>query len=349
MTFSYRKTIKLCYTILCIITVSFMMGYWFYKYEVEDRDIGVVDYAQLENAKEIKIPDVTICIDFPFHVRNLKAINSTITIWDYIDYLRGDVYDKMYEEIDYSNVTMDLNKYFKSAWVSWRNGSSTPISSDSINYIETFNGFSNEYVFIKCFTMRSNVEEQRRVKQVEVNFDSGKMISDLSNDKCLSLFVHYPNQFFLLKSFESPVFCLKRVWITYLIIEKLEILKQRNSRHRKCSNDIDNYDGNIVNDVLHKTECHPPYIQSHQSYPKCKTQKDIKEGIVDILAQKRVRIPNACQRISEVRQNIENVGGNFTTWRLQITYPEEVKIITKSKDVDVHSLIGTLVAILDYF
>ena len=109
MTVSYRKVFELFFTILCIITVAFMMGYWFYKYEVEDRDIGVVDYAQLEDAKEIKFPDVSICIQDPFHAKNLGAIRfysnytaqqaMNIAWREYRSYLAGDIYDQILEVI----------------------------------------------------------------------------------------------------------------------------------------------------------------------------------------------------------------------------------------------------------
>ena len=367
MTFTSRKLTKLCFTILCSITVAFMMGYWFYKYEVEDRDIGVVDYAPLGDADTIKLPDVSLCIENPVHDRNLKAINSSIRSGDYVAYLGGDdpyylgryTYDKMYEEIDYSNATLgNLNHYFGSGVVWWQNGTDKIITSDNINYIETFNGFYLDgMTFLKCFTMRLNVEEQQRLQGVRVFLDKSEMNRDLGADFYIRLLlvVHYPSQFFLLKSIEMRSVRLHEASSTTLSLEKLEILKQRNSRHRKCSEDIDNYDKNIVDELLHKTGCCPPYIQSHPSYPKCKTEKDIREGRIDILARKRVQIPNACQRISEVRQRIKNQREHMTnekiseTWSLVIDYPEEVKIITQSKDVDVHSLIGNIGGYLGLF
>ena len=150
------------------------------------------------------------------------------------------------------------------------------------------------------------------------------------------------NQFFLHKSIQVSLVFLDQYKDTGINMEKIEILKRRNSRHRKCSGDIENYDKNIVDEVLHKTECRPPYLQSHHPYSKCTAQKDIKAGKIDRLARKRARIPNACQRISEVRELIRNNIENSTTWTIGIAYPEEVKIIEQSKDVDVHSLIGNI-------
>ena len=152
MIFPYRKAIKSCFTIVCTITVAFMMGYWFYKYEVEDRDIGVVDYQLMEDAEAIKFPDVSLCIDNPFHDKNLKVSNANITAEKYHQYLAGRLYDKMYETIDISNVTVDLNHYIISAWVQWQNGTSKLISSNNINYIESFRGFDNpKDSFLRCF------------------------------------------------------------------------------------------------------------------------------------------------------------------------------------------------------
>ena len=51
--------------------------------------------------------------------------------------------------------------------------------------------------------------------------------------------------------------------------------------------------------------------------------------------------PKACQRISKLGFDAESTPPiNF--WRLTILYPEEVKIITQSKEVDGHSLVGNI-------
>ena len=66
-----RKAVKLSFTIVCAIVVTFMVGYWFYKFEYEDRDIGVVDYAMLEEEEDIEFPVVSLCFEYPFIEENL--------------------------------------------------------------------------------------------------------------------------------------------------------------------------------------------------------------------------------------------------------------------------------------
>ena len=72
MSFCSRKKCKTAFTIACTICVAIMVGYWFYKYDVEDRDIGVVDYAPLNHAKDIKYPAVSICFRNPFLYQNYE-------------------------------------------------------------------------------------------------------------------------------------------------------------------------------------------------------------------------------------------------------------------------------------
>ena len=43
-----KGNVKLCFTFSCIIIVAIMIGYWLYKFEIEDRDIGVVDFVPLD-------------------------------------------------------------------------------------------------------------------------------------------------------------------------------------------------------------------------------------------------------------------------------------------------------------
>ena len=147
-----RKSCKLLYTIACIIALTFMVGYWFYKYEFEDRDIGVVDYTPLEDAEEINFPAVSLCFQNPFLDKNLRFSNSNVSSKAYHLYLAGKLYDKMYEQIDYANVTLDLRQYLEYGAVEWKNASYNHLSSDSMHHFEVFDGFHFD-IFLKCFTI----------------------------------------------------------------------------------------------------------------------------------------------------------------------------------------------------
>ena len=101
-----RSHIASTFTITCCIVVSFMAGYWVYKYQIEDRDIGVVDYLTLSTAKNINMPAASLCLKDPFvdgsfetfyENNGSKAINKDA----YLHYLIGENFDDLLEVVDY--------------------------------------------------------------------------------------------------------------------------------------------------------------------------------------------------------------------------------------------------------
>ena len=79
-----RKIFKICFTTVCTIVVTFMIGYWFYKYEIEDRDVGVVDYAQLSDEVDVEFPAISLCLADPFLDKKLKELSVNISVELYL-------------------------------------------------------------------------------------------------------------------------------------------------------------------------------------------------------------------------------------------------------------------------
>ena len=95
----------------CWIIVGFMIGYWFYKYEVEDRDIGIVDYIPLEEANDIEFPMATLCLVQPFIEAEIKEIDINVNSSVYQDYLKGNILEESLHGLD--QVVDGLGKLFK--------------------------------------------------------------------------------------------------------------------------------------------------------------------------------------------------------------------------------------------
>ena len=361
MIFCDRKKIKVVYTIACIIAFIFMVGYWFYKYEIEDRDIGVVDYTRLEDAEDIKFPAVSLCFEDPFLDKYLRFQNSNVTRQSYLSYLAGNRYDEMYEQIDYSNVTLDLRQYIVKGTVIWQNASYNDVLSESMHHFEVFDGFQYT-TFYKCFTIQYTGEEERKVKSTTFVYDKLRLEVDWPSRfrnvftwtylKVL-LIIHYPGQFYMHQNNENKFFNLYDTDGTRVKIQDIEVLKRRNSRKKKCSKDIDNYDNMLVDKWLSREKCRPPYLKSHKSYPKCNSKKKIKQSKLDLEMQKKMGMSKACQRISRTKIDLNQKQDQFSKylgeWWFTIQYPEEVRIITQSKEVDIHSLIGNIGGYLGLF
>ena len=362
--FGNRKKFKTLFTIACTICVAFMVGYWFYKYDVEDRDIGVVDYAPLNHVEDIKFPSVSICFRDPFLFKRLRDINENITKETYRQYLGGEVYDKIYEQSEYANLSINLDRYFTDAFLILQNGTKLQEKYDSsaIVHTEVFNGFlrlsGSLDFFYKCVMMKYIGKDQRKVEEAYFYYDKNQLLHDWQEDEYsnldMSIVVHYQNQFILANAREyyNREFSNREqgrsIWI-----DEFEILKRRNSRWRKCSTETDNYDNTVVEEIMRRKGCRPPYISGHTHYPKCDSKKKIRDAKIEVLTRRKMGLPKPCQRSSKIRRSTTRSHYREneidSSWDLRIFYPEEVKIITQSKDVDVHSLIGNIGGYLGLF
>ena len=103
---------KFSFTFSCVIVVTFMIGFWFYKFEVEDRDIGVVDLVPIGEATDIKLPYPTLCFIDPFVDEKLGKMIPKLDKHSYLQYLKGEHYDERIEMVPYNNITFDLGNYF---------------------------------------------------------------------------------------------------------------------------------------------------------------------------------------------------------------------------------------------
>ena len=71
-----RKSFKIFINICCLLTVAFMIGYWLYKYEIEDRDIGEVDYVTFKEAAKVHYPTLSICFENPIICKRIMCITT---------------------------------------------------------------------------------------------------------------------------------------------------------------------------------------------------------------------------------------------------------------------------------
>ena len=51
------------FTAFCIASTFVMVGYWMYKFQLEDRDIGVVDYKSIQESDDIPFPVFSFCFN----------------------------------------------------------------------------------------------------------------------------------------------------------------------------------------------------------------------------------------------------------------------------------------------
>ena len=342
-----RNLFRSCFQIVCILGAALMVVFWLYKFEVEDRDIGIVDYVTIEEVEQFEPPLVSVCFMPPFLNKGFTRTGLTVNIPRYSQYLMGDIFDKNFQKIDYDNVTLNLENYFLYATIKF--AKEKQLQTLRLNHSVIFNGYLRILRgddFMKCFEVAIHPDSKQPYEQIVLHYNKLKLIQDLSGSLEAHMWtfwnVHSSNQFLMEVNDPKLLELFKTSSELFLTIKGIELLRRRNSRKKKCMQDWRNYDLAVLKEHVKSHRCRTPYQKLYLEFPKCNTKNSIKQAAY-IFDQVRTKyFPKPCQRISKLDQSFN--AGLFESKLLKviISYPEDVKIITQSKEIDVHALIGNI-------
>ena len=326
-----------------------MIGYWFYKFEVEDRDIGVVDYVSIEEAVDIKPPVASLCFIDPFIISNLEKLFPGIDSSSYLDLLKGETFDENVNIVEYSNVSLNLDEFLLYGYSQMRN-ETVPTQDDIFNK-ESFNGFNKWGFFEKCFEVTSK-KSSNHLYQIIVKYDLNRIHQGLGNDSIsFSVAINYPGQYLLRITLPDDVQPEGENKNILLNIEDIEVIKSRNTRIRKCTpyDDKKSFDDMVLDAHIISKGCNVPYLRGIKNFSKCHKKENVKSLFYDYTLVQNKYYPVSCQRLSKIVYEVNRYDqyGQYRdydsgTWELVIVYPKYYRVITQSKEVDVHSLIGNI-------
>lgn len=331
---------------ICVVIVTVMIGYWFYKYEIEDRDVGVVDYRSFdESTNDFRFPILSLCIQDPFLKQKSKNNVSNPFHNEYAEYLKGDVSKDAKVLASYEESTINLNKHFTYAIEKWNNESQWRKNTLILSHANVFNGFCR-HKFLKCFSIESNIDSNRHIQQIQIFYNLTSLLHTTTTEKLKMFFkVNYPGQFLLgdlPTHFSSQGLNLTSGNI-FIRIKRVEVLKRRNTRNKKCSVDAHTYDEMVLKKHVEMFGCSPTYVIKQEGFPTCNASEE-KESRFQYENARNINPEKDCHRMSEVRaQTTMNRKSNSEApWRFGWSYPEEIRVITHSQEVDIHSLIGNI-------
>ena len=342
-----RKVFRSCFRIVCVVGVAFMVGYWVYKFKIEDRDIGVVDFVSLEENKDAKLPVVSLCFFNPF----LKdKINSTVPgtkINQYLEYLIGEKYDEKLRMIDYDEVTINPEDYFLYSLVYLSNETRFRNNSFQFRTNAIFDGI--EYYrksFVKCFAVEMYDSTIRNVRVIKLFFDMQKILTDLDSPGGIYMQhnLHYPGAYLVEVNSARKAPMTPKVNSFHITIDGMEVLRRRNSHNRKCSDGPGNYDDMVLEHHIEKVGCRAPYQRPHKGYDVCNSQEKIEQSIYRYEIASKI-YPPPCERIAKIdyKDQAGQVSSvNNETWMFYLSFPKGIKVITQSKEIDGHALLGNI-------
>ena len=114
-------TFRYLFKAFCMVCLLSMVVYWIYKFVVEDRDIGTVDYLSFNEDSNVKHPVASLCFVDPIVDRKVAEHHPNLDTKNYTEYLKGNDFEEGFAKIDYSNITMAMNDYFSYSSVFLRN------------------------------------------------------------------------------------------------------------------------------------------------------------------------------------------------------------------------------------
>ena len=222
-------------------------------------------------------PSVSLCFEWPF-LKKRFDIEGGMKASDYSRFLKGELWDDKYIDVEYDNVTLDLKSYLASVktentiderkMYSFRNGSSDN-SSKALSLIVSSRS-SNE----KCYSIDIPYTKREYLKLIEMKFNK-TIFEDTKwkegfKDNFYIAF-HYPSQFrtssvrssvirYNVKSVVSESGRKGRLDKVTFTIMNVEVLKRRDKRTKRCNWDWKRHDQYFNKYMVQDVGCHLPYI-----------------------------------------------------------------------------------------
>ena len=351
-------TLVLIFKIVCGIVTFFMVGFWFHRFD-KNEDVSQVQYVLAKEMEEVIHPEITICITAPFLIRKLegKVINGTIE--EYLEYLGGNGnYEEQYKNVDFFDVTLDIFDYLQypvTLRMRKTNGSVDQTSCinenecPSIEMRNSFNGYWTDY-FAKCFSIGVTPKFGRNIREIKLSFHEKlpEELASMQENSFRGLAFIAPNHPY---QFARYIDKCRTIWTVgtrkymhnQITIAGSEMLRRRHKRNDPCIANWGDYDNFLMNTHLDELDCIVPYLK--RGKPICSSPVKMMESRYDLDTIRKKF--NPCQEMINVEigyidmvqdYNVSDEGPLI----LHIQYPDQMKIITQARSVDLHALIGNI-------
>ena len=126
------KAFNVFFKVVCILISILLTIYWTYKYS-KNEDTSLVGYTHYLESKSDQYPVLSFCFKNPFLKGKLEnhGINETL----YLEFLKGKYFSLAYMDIDYNDITINLNDYFVAYYVHWVNGTENVFSATDNTFL----------------------------------------------------------------------------------------------------------------------------------------------------------------------------------------------------------------------
>ena len=310
----------------CTSTTIVLTGICFHKFMKND-DLAQINFPTYHQKEHAIYPTLTLCFMGPniFVEDKLYAYKKGYNSTSYASFLSGEYWMKDMMDIDFDNVTLDIEEYLEAISITssenqtiYKHCSSNfqLILQELMGYkcLEKSNAtkpflisFKNHQT--KCFSISIPFDQYNKVQNLRLFLKSSifpqQLHEDFKFDKNFGVFVHYPQQFF-----RSPIHKLyqKVQNDSNLSVLNFKLFNMEVLRRRKNCNDKWNDDDKILEKTINVVGCKPPHWDTSSKESKCTRPNQIRsynlpfvEWIPNVPSMKFLDdLPPPCQDILEI-------------------------------------------------
>ena len=270
MTFITWKNANIVFNVLCL-AATISLVYWCLHGYLQDDNLSEITFTKFNKDESSPYPELTLCLQNPFLEDKLKDLGTGINSSTYRQYLQGELWDDRMVDVDFDNVTINLENYLLHARVY----TATPY------YFEKMNFSILNTVFAKCFTFHH--QYPKRIPELSVKINNSIFPNGIRPAMEFEFMVRisFPGQVLRTQAY------LKKEWpvrVNYsdnyemqFGIRDVEVIRRRSTASSKCQVNWKNYDLNVLESILNDVGCRPFYSPSMKNYPPCSTSQEMQE------------------------------------------------------------------------
>ena len=277
-----KDNLSNCFYFLCTL-FAFVMTMWATSEYLKNEDVIEISYRSFNSYVENgQYPEMSLCFANPYDDSKFpndgKFFNSSI----YHDFLHGKRWDEDLIELNYDNVTIDLQDYLIDTCLM----TTKSRKCFKMNKIDTI-VFPSPLGILKCFSIHGRDLEYNDKKKVNID----EAMIAINNSIFPNGLRPKSGQFFV--KFHHPYQLVRAIYTTFydwhsrenlpptyysmqFHIKAVEKLRRREDGNEPCY-DWKNYDDQTREDVMLAVGCRPPYWRSKYNHPFCSNSEQMEK------------------------------------------------------------------------
>ena len=311
--------IYICNT-LCVVATFAMVFNCLVKYHL-DEDVSFIEFKTFNSEESYIYPTITLCFEAKFLENSLKHNVNKTNVSNYSSFLVGWYWQDDLVNIDYDDITTNIEKYFLGSYISnfYTSYGYWEYLFNPNNFTELtppksypwYHFFPHSYVTYrdsneKCFSIDIPNNLGIKINRYEILFNTsifpGGKRPESEN---FGIKIHYPNQFLSSRMSRyswKPHNEDMNITMNFRI-QNIVVSNMRNKNGRQCNENWTEDDQNKRKNMMAEVGCKPPHWKENSSQPNCSNKDQMSE-----LAWKSVedQIP-PCQSIHKVLYEFEEL------------------------------------------